>query len=84
MGAPKIQAIFFLEHQWIPLNGWKRDIQNCLDNVAYIQMAFKMCRKIIGKKAKRNDRYSWKQNWAREKHLKKQIPQSLQGLRNVH
>ena len=43
-----------------------------------------MCRKIIGIKVKRNDRYSLKQNWAREKHLNKQMVQSLQGLKNVH
>ena len=24
MGTPKIQASFFLEHQWMPLGGWKK------------------------------------------------------------
>ena len=43
-----------------------------------------MCRKTIDAKAKRNDRYSSKQNWAREKHLNKQTVQNLPGLRNVH
>ena len=23
-GAPKIQATFFLEHKWMPLNRWKK------------------------------------------------------------
>ena len=84
MSAPKIQAKFFLEHQWIPLNGWIKTIQKYLDNLVDFQMAFKMFRKTISTKAKRNDKYSSKQNWAREKHLNKQIVQSLQGLRNVH
>ena len=34
----------------------------CLDNLAYFLMVFKMCGKIIGTKAKRNHRYSWEQN----------------------
>ena len=62
----------------------KKNIQKCLYDLEYFQMAFKMCRKIIDRKAKRNDRYSWKQNWAGGKHLNKQILQNLQGLRNVH
>ena len=43
-----------------------------------------MCRKTMGTETKLNDRYSSKQNWAREKHLNKQIVQRLQGLKNVH
>ena len=62
----------------------KKNIQKYLDNLAYFQMAFKMCRKITSTKTERNDRYSWKQNWAREKHLNKQTVQSLQGLRKLH
>ena len=32
MGAPKIKTNVFLEHQWIPVDGWKedhRDISSC-------------------------------------------------------
>ena len=61
----------------------KRNIQQYLDNLVDFQMAFKMCRKTISPKAKRNEIYSSKQNWAREKHLNKQIVHSLQGLKNV-
>ena len=84
MSVPKIQAKSFLEHQWMPLNGWRKTIQKYLDSLVDFQMAFKMFRKTIGTKAKRNNKYSSKQNWAREKHLNKQIVQSLQGLRNIH
>ena len=62
----------------------KKTIQKYLDNLVDFQMAFKMFRKTIGTKVKRNDKYSSKQNWAREKYLNKQIVQSLQGLRSVH
>ena len=25
MGALKIQTTFFIKHQWMPLDGWKKD-----------------------------------------------------------
>ena len=62
----------------------KKTIQKCLDNLVNFQGVFKMCRKTMGTETKLNDRYSSKQNWAREKHLNKQIVQRLQGLKNVH
>ena len=62
----------------------EKNMQKCLDDLVDFQMAFKMCRKTIGAKAKTNDRYSSKHNWAIEKHLNKQMVQNLQGLRSVH
>ena len=40
----------------------KKTIQKYLDNLVDFQMAFKMFRKTIGTKVKRNDKYSSKQN----------------------
>ena len=40
----------------------KKTILKCLDNIVDFQMALKMCRKTVDTKAKRNDRYSSKQN----------------------
>ena len=40
----------------------KKTIPKCLDNLVDFQIAFKMCHKTIDTKAKRNDRYSSKQN----------------------
>ena len=38
----------------------------------------------LGKKVKRNDKYSLKQIWVNEKHLNKQVVQKLEGLGNVY
>ena len=40
----------------------KKNIQKCLDNLVDFQMDIKIFRKTIDTKAKRNDRYSLKQN----------------------
>ena len=55
----------------------EKNIQKCLDHLVDFQIAIKICCKTIGSKAKRNERYSSQQNWTREKHLNKQIVQSL-------
>ena len=47
MGAPKTQARSFLEDQWMPLNGWKKIIEKCLDNLVDSQMAFKLYHETI-------------------------------------
>ena len=62
----------------------KKNIYKCLDNLVDFQIAFKICRKTIGTKARRNYRYSSKQNLSWEKNLNKLLVQSLQGLRNEH
>ena len=62
----------------------RKHIPKCLDHLVDFYIAFKLCHKTIGTKPERNVRYSSNRNWAREKHLIKQILQSLQGLGNVH
>ena len=84
-GCSKTSSNIFLEHQWIPLNEWKKkNIYKCLGNLVDFQIAFKKCRKTIGTEARRNFRYSSKQNLSWEKNLNKQLVRSLQGLRNEH
>ena len=41
---------------------WMKKVKSNIHNLVDFQMAFKMCRKTIRTKAKRNDRYSSKQN----------------------
>ena len=84
MGAPKVLPTFFSITPMDASELMKKNIYKCLDILVDFQIAFKICRKTIGTKARRNYRYSSKQNLSWEKNLNKLLVQSLQGLRNEH
>ena len=65
MGSfPKFSLKLYFPNGWVlsrtpmDVSEWiKKNIQKCLNNSVDFQMAFNLCCKTIGTKAKRNDRY---------------------------
>ena len=56
-GCSKNSSSIFSRTQMDTSEPMKKNMQKCLDHLVDFQIAFKMCRKTIGTKAQRNDRY---------------------------